>query len=717
MHSTSAFHTIEGMQLAAHTPTEANPEWHLLLGHLQEVSRLAAQFGAKFGAEEICRLLGLSHDLGKAQPCFQEYLLACHQGKRYRGCPHSLPGAAAAAPFLNRYAMAVIGHHSQLPKRLEAEVAVENEQDKPAPEVAALAAELGLYALDFAKESTRSALDLETRIRMCFSALVDADYLDTERHMSPALAALRSQRASLADLKDALSRHLQQFRKADTPVGRVRAEVLDSCLSAATLPRGFFRLTVPTGGGKTLSSLAFALGHAAHHGLHRVICAIPFTSIIDQTAQVYSKAIGEANVLEHHSAFDVTLNASEQNDQSSAELRRRLAAENWDAPVIATTTVQLFESLFASRPSKCRKLHNIAQSVIVLDEVQTLPVGLLHPILHMLGQLVDKYGCSVVLCTATQPDYSPLKAKHSEPELALAASAREIVPNYADHFSALKRVAFERIEQPLSKADLIARLRDESKVLCILNTKADSAAIATELAKTSEDVFHLSTSMCGAHRRAVLAEVRARLKQGESVHLISTQLIEAGVDVDFPVVYRALAPLDSIIQAAGRCNREGSQALGKCFLFVLEGGGEPPAYQEPRQHTKAVLNDGLEVDSPEAMQSFFRDWLALAHTDDRQIQSLRHQLDYPAVSKRFRMIEDVPEETLLCMEYSPGEIQALLDEWGRIPGREWFAKAGRFTVSVRGRSPKLLQGMDLHESGLWLFQGPYSPLTGVQSAE
>ena len=370
---------------------------------------------------------------------------------------------------------------------------------------------------------------------------------------------------------------------------------------APPFPPGLFSLNVPTGGGKTLASLAFALDHALAHGLRRVIYVIPYTSIVEQTAEVFRKALGdEEAILEHHSSFDwdgVT-------DPGESE-RIRLAAQNWDRPVIVTTAVQFLESLYANRPSRCRKLHNIAQSVVVMDEAQTLPLRLLRPSLKAVNELARGYGASVVLCTATQPAF---RVEDGFGEAALEG-VRELAPDPPALHAALRRVRV-RDAGVIHDAALTARLRDAEQVLVIVNTRAHARALF-EAVRDTPGAAHLTTSMTAAHRRAVLDDIRGRLKRSEPVRLIATSLIEAGVDVDFPQVWRALAGIDSIAQAAGRCNREGElDGSGEVFVFRPEGR-EPPRDQakfaEEAGHVLARFDDPLSL---EAVNTYFRevDW-------------------------------------------------------------------------------------------------------------
>jgi CRISPR-associated endonuclease/helicase Cas3 len=415
---------------------------------------------------------------------------------------------------------------------------------------------------DYVREPARQAF----WIRMLFSTLVDADFLDTEAYFEPEQAALRSRRPSLASLRPALDAHLDRLlaEAPDTPVNRIRRALLDACRRAATLPPGLFTLTAPTGSGKTLASLAFAMEHSERHGLRRVIYVIPYTSIIEQTADVFRTVFGDRGdvVVEHHSNLD----------PERETLVTRLATENWDAPVIVTTTVQFFESIFAAKPSKCRKLHNVCGSVVILDEAQLLPVGHLRPILWALDELMARYRVSIVLSTATQP---ALGERAGFP--GLRAEAREIVPEPEQWRRALRRVRVERLHdlrRSVEWPELAEMLRAEPKVLVIVDRRDSAQELHAHM---PAGTLHLSALMCPAHRSEVLERIRAALQERDApVRVVSTQLVEAGVDLDFPVVFRAVAGLDSVAQAAGRCNREGLLPQpGRLVLF--RAPLEPPA--------------------------------------------------------------------------------------------------------------------------------------------
>ena len=530
--------------------------------------------------------------------------------------------------------------------------------------------------------SGKAHFEIQFFTRMLFSALVDADFIETERFYAP--GAPRGTHADLAALRAALARRLAGFGPPETEVNQLRSEVMDAAGKAAEQPTGLFTLTVPTGGGKTLASLRFALDHAQRHGLRRVIYVAPFTAIIEQTAEVFRAALDDRDaVLEHHTAFEAE---SAFEDEAQAE-RLKLAAQNWERPVVVTTAVQFFESLFANRTQKCRKLHNIAGSVIVLDEAQTLPVNFLRPCLAALKELTRSYGCSVVLCTATQPairDDDGLRADEAIP----AAQTREIAPDPAEFHRRLKRVEAQFIGS-LSNADLAARVCGQ-KALVIVNNKRQARAIYELLGKGY--ALHLSTNMTAAHRRDVLAQVR----DGFDGPVISTALVEAGVDLDFPAVWRAVAGLDSIVQAAGRCNREGKQDRpGQVYVFEPEDGFPPPTELQQnadiaRDILRAHADDPL---SPVAVRAYFQRlyWDRNADLDSRgiirRINDSGIRLDFPFadIAKDFKLIEDATRPLIIGVgQYGLDDAAWRLLEHGKYGGA--IARAvQRYTVSVSPR--------------------------------
>jgi len=522
---------------------------------------------------------------------------------------------------------------------------------------------------------------------MLFSCLVDADFLDTEAFMSEERSGKRPEwpQDTLVLMSRALEDHLDRLGSESSEVNRQRDLVLRACLQAAERRPGLFSLTVPTGGGKTLSSLAFALKHAVRHGLRRIVYVVPFTSIIEQNADVFRRVMAPLvesglpdPVIEHHSNLDP--------DKEST--RSRLATENWDAPLMVTTGVQFYESLFGNRTSRCRKLHNLAQAVVILDEAQALPVDFLSPCLRALDELRRNYGTTVVLCTATQP---AIQYRDEFPIGLKLDPGHEIIPAPDRLFGALKRVHIQRAGI-LQDEELAARILDEDRVLCIVNTRKHALHLA-DLLGESNGHFHLSALMCPQHRSSQLEKIRARLSSGRTCRVVSTRLIEAGVDIDFPVVYRSVAGLDSIAQAAGRCNRNGRLPVGRTVVFEPEDTSAERFLADTSSNARQVLalhNDPLSL---EAVEHYFRlyYWDQSSRWDSKGILNefrldqnpkLPFLFGFATVAERFRLIDDAGKPVLVPWG---NEGRALCDElrrpWFR-PTVQVHRRLQRFTVQV-----------------------------------
>jgi CRISPR-associated endonuclease/helicase Cas3 len=532
-------------QPAAHTPRVPGGEWHDLATHLHATAAKAKARADKFGAGDLAYLAGMLHDLGKFNPAFQQYLFDAHAGREAKSTPHAVFGAMLAAERgIPELGQVIAGHHGQMPSKgslgndfKDRGIRHTYEQVK----VAAADSGWGLESCDLGdvaggggRES--EGHELEMLLRMVFSCLVDADYIDTEQHFDPTRSAQRTDGARPGALLPMLLASQERLMDGKQGVvNGVRREVYEASLQAAEGEPGVLRMCAPTGSGKTRSVLAFGLRHALEHRKERVIFAVPYLSITDQVAAESRSIFGAENVLEHHSGIL----------ESEPDARSKLAVQNWDAPLIITTTVQLLESLLSNRPSRCRKLHNVAGSVIILDEVQTLPVTLLQPIVSVLQELVDRYSCSVVLSTATQPDLTG-QSRY----LQGFDAVRDIVPpeKARDHFVKLSRVGYEVYPDGWSWQRVAQELEGQERAMVVVNTRDDAAALFDAV---GEDALHLSASMCGAHRKDVLAEVRGRLGQDQECLLISTQVVEAGVDLDFDCVFRAFGPLDAATGKGG----------------------------------------------------------------------------------------------------------------------------------------------------------------------
>lgn len=677
------------MKYYAHsTDNPDKSDWQELEEHLEAVAALAARFASVFGAERWGRAAGLLHDAGKAT---REFILRL-EGRPVR-VNHSIFGARICQQQFGKLGLllsyAIAGHHGGLPdggvQEGQLHYRLKNER---IPEDVILFPAMQCSAdlkLPFAKRPRHPGFALSFFTRMIFSCLTDADFLDTEAFCDSRRSSVRKsmQNSSLSLLSKALKDQLANLERTAQPsrVNTLRQSVSADCRASACAAPGFFSLTVPTGGGKTLSSMAFALDHAVAHGMRRVIYAIPFTSIIEQNALVFRSVLGQENVLEHHCNFKGGDDAEEQG----YDRWRGLAAENWDAPVVVTTNVQFFESLFGNKPSRCRKLHNIARSVIVLDEAQAIPTDYLEPCLCALRELVEHYGCSVVLCTATQPalDDKSLRARLQD--------VREIITEPTRLYADLKRteVTFAGL---LSDAELAERLANLEQVLCIVGTKAQARKVF-ELLPERDGAFHLSTNMYPKHRRGVLTVIRQRLKNSLPCRVISTSLIEAGVDVDFPVVYRAMAGLDSIAQAAGRCNREGRlEGLGQVVVFEPEKSPRMPWLQRCASCAAETLRT-LPTDDPlglAAMRRYFELLYDVQDLDNKQIvKRLNATVDkdllfpFKEVAQDFRFIED--EGIAMIIPETP-EAEELVRQlrFTDFP-RVILRKLQQFSVTVRTR--------------------------------
>ena len=514
---------------------------------------------------------------------------------------------------------------------------------------------------------------------MLFSCLVDADFLDTEAFLRPGQATWRGGYPTLEQLAQRLDEALNSLSEDadDTQINRYRSGIQRDCRQAVKQAPGLFSLTVPTGGGKTLSSLAFAINHAILYGMKRVIYVIPYTSIIEQNADVFRKALGDNAVIEHHSNFD----------PADGDRKSRLSSENWDAPVIVTTNVQFFESIFHNRSSKCRKLHNVAKSVIVLDEAQMLPAPLLRPCIEALRALVASYGSTVVLCTATQPALNTSEAFRNGLD-----GVREIISDPAELYAAFKRVTAKALGR-VSDVQLVERLKNLKEVLCIVNTRKHAGKIYQGLTVDgNKGCFHLSALMCPAHRTIALEKIKQALLNGEVCRVISTQLIEAGVDIDFPIVYRASAGLDSVAQAGGRCNREGRiTGGGRLFVFEPEEGLPPGYFRQTAQVARSVMRGYKDFLSMDAVNEFFRQYYWMKGDlldeygilDDIAEGAVSGDFPFKRVCRKFKIIDEDTEVLIIPWDSQARNIIKKLRN-SDIPWM-WIRKAQRYTVQLRPR--------------------------------
>ena len=660
--------------------------WQTLQSHSVNVGEMASEFAQVFGAQEIACQTGQLHDLGKYSEAFNHRL---HGGP---SVDHATAGAKIAVERWGNVlgklmAFCIAGHHAGLAngsgegdnrRTLKQRLALQFGEDIPALD--------NLWQQEIKLPQNLSAPPLKADAhhpffsyafftRMLYSCLVDADYLDTEAFYLN-LENNAVERGGYPDL-NALQRNFNQFinyfrrriaqapeqteaEKRNAALNRLRSEILDHAVEQAAQPQGLFTLTVPTGGGKTFTSMAFALEHAKRHGMRRVIYVIPFTSIIEQNAAEFRKAFGELGeqaVLEHHSTFD---DGKLQNEATKDKLR--LASENWDAPIVVTTAVQFFESLFADRSSRCRKLHNIAGSVIILDEAQMLPLNLLLPIMQAIKELAQNYRCSIVMCTATQPAVQAENGFYRGFE-----NVREIAPKPTALFDKLRRTTVQHIGKQ-TDADLLAKLGEHPQMLVIVNNRRHARSLYDQ-AKHLEGTFHLTTLMCAKHRSQKLDEIRGRLKSGEPCRVIATSLIEAGVDVDFPLVMRAEAGLDSVAQAAGRCNREGKRPSENSFVWIFtpEEQWKAPPELAAQAAVMRLTADSFSDDllSTQAVAAYFAELYQLkgSELDNKKILKMHNDtgqsLDFPfqTIADKFRMIESHMQPLIIPFD---GEAENLI---------------------------------------------------------
>lgn len=714
--------------------TEDGEKVEPIIDHLNAVARLSATFAAEFSSEEWGRLAGMAHDIGKYSAEFQQRIW--NNGPKV---DHSTAGAYELMKRMQQLpilAYCVSGHHGGLPDGSGFSIKGSTLGDRlnkaahcQIPDYHAFADEVDLEQLSNSlgvpgvrpvpssnrNEFENQAFTIQFFTRMVFSGLVDADYLATESFMQGDRAFLKAD--SMQMLCDKLEAKLSAFYPPKNILGKIRNEVLDACKEAAECNPGFFSLTVPTGGGKTFASMRFALHHALcsghqNHSMKRVIYAIPYTSIIEQNAAVFSDVFGNENVLEHHANFDF-------DDKRELGERLRLASENWEAPIVVTTNVQFFESLYASKTSRCRKLHNIANSVIVLDEAQMLPTKYLKPCLRVLVELVANYGCTVVLCTATQPALNGLLAEYGY-------DVREIVSNLNSLFHALERVRYCDAGI-LSNETLAERLRTEPQVLCIVNSRKQAndlldVLIADEGIDESADKsacknqpYYLTTTLHSVDRSRILNNVRDALANGKPCTLIATSLVEAGVDLDFPVVYREVAGIDSVVQAAGRCNREGDADCGYGITWVFrseESYALPSELKQTSQIGEEVLlnlkpdaGGFVAVGALDTIESYFKKLLSYrsGNLDAKSILScISDQAKIPVsiagghpvpsfpfatMAEKCKLIDEGSVAVIVAKDANPVDIRAVREGYAN---RATIRRLSRVSISVYEQVKKAL---------------------------
>lgn len=712
--------------LNAHTPN-ANGTWHELVDHLQSVAKMARIFGEPLGIGKHAYYAGLWHDLGKASCLFQCYLAACEKSdteakKLFPIRDHKLTGVSYAAlkHRSNEIAFAIEGHHGGLTSKEKIVERVKAALDpfEPIERIKKTNPELELDPPELLQGIYRSdELTTEMGIRFLTSCLVDADFLDTEMHFSgrPRLVS----KVSIADLLTRLNTSVAAKKRIlpKTAIDLQRSDYLDYVVGKAKkVAVGIYQMSGSTGIGKTLTSMSAALQHAQKNSQQRIIFALPYMTVTEQTASVFRDALGDDNVvLEHHSG---TL------EDDSDDMWARLASENWDAPVVVTTTVQLFESLFARSPSKLRKLHNMANAVIIIDEAQTIPLEVLEPALDAIKWLSKYANTTVVFMTATQPAWEKL-----DPFKGLTLENW----GYLSETQTFKRVNWTHQKEPLEAEEVANRLLERNQALCVVNSIKDSLRI-WESMESSEDCFYLSTRLCKSHRREVLEEIKTRLFRDQPCRVVSTQLIEAGIDLDFPVVWRALAPLPSIAQAAGRCNRNARIPKGEMVVFDLEGSTAPPGnYRLGIETAQTIVNIYQNEFDPENSEQLNL-WFAQMYRDTQSldaygVNNARKELDYLRVaygsggkqSGRFRIIDD--DQVNVVVAWGDGASRNRAEDilnsvsHGDRPSRSDLRFLSQYSVGInKYRSQKMIQEgkiQSLERSWLMRWIGIYDNKVGL----
>lgn len=758
----------------AHTRKDENGEWetHTLKEHLCDTAVKAKEFAQSFGNGDWAEVAAFWHDLGKFLPDWQKYIrkqTGFDEDAHIEGCGgrpnHSTAGAVLSLERFKKYgrilSYIIAGHHAGLPDWYPNEAGgdlVNRIYEDPLNmglnvhelnrirKIATAESYTNVSVPKTAPLGIKTPQDMFQRqeyfhlwIRMLFSCLVDADFLDTENFMQPDKAAQRGQYPSFEELSARFDEYMQvkQTSVKQTQINLYRNSILEQCRKRAELAPGFFSLTVPTGGGKTLSAMAFALRHALKYNKQRIIMAIPYTSIIEQTAKVYKygtddeekikEAIqignvlfGEDAVLEHHSNID-----PDKEDSKS-----RLASENWDAPIIVTTNVQLFESLLASRVSSCRKLHNIASSILILDEAQMLPPEYLKPVLSVLRGLVEHFGVTVILCTATQPAFSGSIGSGQSVFDGLS-DVTEIMDNPEKMVIPFKRVDLVSTNLTVSAtwSDIAAQLKQYEQVLCIVNTRQDCRDLHTLM---PQDTVHLSANMCGEERSETISIIKNKLRAGETIRVVSTQLVEAGVDIDFPIVYRALAGIDSIAQAAGRCNREGHLnargRLGKVIVFQPPKSAPKGLLRKGEDTTKEIFRTCIRELTPALYAEYFKKFYASVNDFDKPkfYSRLVHEAEdfkfqFRTFAADVRLIDDTVQQGIIVWYKGKERNSIELIDYLRRKGPErWITrKLQRFIVNVPlSLFYKLRNGDYIEEvHGYWIQKstGLYKPGLGLLS--
>lgn len=705
----------------AHSENEKN-EVHLLNEHLSGAAKLMDVFAGNIEYKSIFRATGLLHDFGKYQPAFQKYLKV---GGRRGSVPHACWGAGLSKKFSQiEAAFAIDGHHKGLPDKGDL-ISDLYEFDEPEHPL------FNSIRTEFFKENPIKEADLiysdtglrgtdkELFIRMLFSALTDADWLDTERHFNNAISEKR--RTKVFDAEYLLEKLENELigKSKDGYINTLRNKVRNYAISKAQSATGFYSMILPTGMGKTLTSVNWALHHAKHNNLKRIIIVLPFISIIDQTAKELKRIFGEKWVLEHHSNF----NEDEEDNKEIADESiqdeshtRRLATENWDYPIIVTTSVQFFESLFGNKPSRCRKVHNIAQSVVIFDEVQTLPKELVLPTLSMLKNVQKVMGSSFLFCTATEPAFEKSDGFNG------IENIQSLVENPKEVFDATRRVEYLAVDdyKPVSIEELSEKvLMEGNSSLCIFNTKKQALLFFNAIKKNADyQTFHLSTSMFPAHRKEVIGKIRDCLGNKKRILVSSTQLIEAGVDFDFPCVFREIAPLESIIQSAGRCNREGKMPeAGNVFIFAIDGAEAPnKQYRSLAEFANSLYkNNEALLYEHDFFGEYYRKVFRLFIPEDiKNIEKSRLGFNFKTVAGAYHLIENTTTPIFILCDESSDLYERI--RYKPFLSRDDYRAMQQYSVQVYENFIKDNIGkIGKEPQGYWKWYGIYDKDYGISS--
>lgn len=701
------------MKYYAHT-VDGRPEneWHTLAEHLKGTGGIASFFTNNETYSNLFRIAGYLHDLGKYQPAFQKYL---KEGGRRGSVPHAKFGALVFYTRMNEISRVIAGHHGGLQDNQLWKMSMLDLDDDCYDEIINIFErdiEIPLESfLQYEHQLKRfSHLEREFITRYIFSALTDADWLDTERCCSLARSGSRIKKSfEVCLFIEKIEKYINQF--GNNKINVLRDETRKAVIAKAECSTGFYSLNLPTGLGKTITSFQWALFHAKKNNLKRIIIVLPFLNIIDQTAKLLKDILGDENVLEHHSGYNFENDYREDNEEYSS---LKLASENWDYPVIVTTTVQFFESLFSNKPSKCRKIHNIADSVVIFDEVQTLERSLVLPSLDMLKNIHKIMNASFLFCTATLPAFSKRNNFNG---------IENIVPlfdNVEMLFKETIRVEYELINNlnDTSINEIVEHVScNDQSLLIVFNTKKvvkDFYDLINESCKWDK-VYYLTTNLCPHHRKLIIDGIRTDLKSDLKIIVISTQLIEAGVDFDFPVVYRALAPLESIIQSAGRCNREGKLDRGKVFIFQLDESKYPSTlYKTESIHAKNFIERNIERLYDHSSYTEYYEQIMSLYITPKKITEERIKNNFETVKDMYRLIDD-HTYSLFIMNYSDESMKICNEiEHEEFLSMEIHQKLQQYTITVypnflkdSGNLCKSLQ------NGVMVYMGKYDDNTGI----